>query len=59
VSSATGQVYLVVDPASGSRKPAKKPESNGARREWMIIMKFEIEVEKLAEGSSKVRSSGA
>jgi hypothetical protein len=64
VSSTTGQVYVVLDPAVYARRKSiglangngySSPQSPaGERREWLLIMEFEVAIERI-ESFSKVR----
>ena len=54
VSSTTGQVYLCVDPILGSRQTAKKNDDTGVRQEWLVVIEFEVDVENIEGGLSKV-----
>ena len=53
ISSTTGQVYLVVDPVSAPRRNLKKSEG-GARRDWLVVLDFELKVEQMENALSKV-----
>ena len=57
VSSTTGQVFLVLDPRRSS--PSKRDSPGGGRRDWLIVLEFELGVERCIErGSQQVSSRG-
>jgi len=47
VSSTTGQVFLVLDPRRSS--PSKRDSPGGGRRDWLIVLEFELGVERCIE----------
>ncbi|ODN98213.1 hypothetical protein I350_07859 [Cryptococcus amylolentus CBS 6273] len=58
VSSTTGKVYVVVDPASGAAKQRrgsfKGKGAEDGRRDWLVILPFSQPLEKEEDGLSKV-----
>ena len=51
VSSTTGQVFLVLDPRRSS--PSKRDSPGGGRRDWLIVLDFEVGVERCVERGSQ------
>lgn len=57
VSATTGQVFVALDPATSSGTPRRRSSIGsrmGGRTEWLVVVEFEIPIEKGVENLFRV-----